>query len=115
MELINENFHEEKKSKFYGYLYKIDTKEDIIILLKEIKLKYKNLRHLPYAYYLNNIAGKTNDHEPVPIGLSLFNILERENLNNHLLLVVRIYGGTKLGASNLLRVYTKVANKIIKK
>ena len=47
--------------------------------------------------------------------MSFLNILERNKLDNHLLLVVRYYGGTKLGASNLLRTYSKAANNCINK
>ena len=106
-------FIEIKKSKFYGYLYEIDNKEDINIIIEEIKNSNKGYRHIPYAYKLTNTAGKSNDKEPGNIGLSILNLLDYHNLNNHLLLVVRYYGGTKLGASNLLRTYTKCANLCI--
>ena len=48
-------------------------------------------------------------------GLAFFNILERNSLDGYLLLVVRYYGGVKLGASNLLRAYNSAANLCIKK
>ena len=64
---------------------------------------------------INNIVKKSDDKEPGGIGTSFLNILERNKLDNHLLLVVRYYGGTKLGASNLLRTYSKAANNCINK
>lgn len=115
MKLINKSFIIEKKSKFYGYLYEIENKEEIDIILNDIKNNNKGYRHIPYAYKLSNTAGKTNDKEPGDIGMSFLNILDRNNLNNHLLLVVRYYGGTKLGASNLTRTYGKCANLCINK
>ncbi len=114
MKLINTSLIEEKKSKFYGYLYEIDNKDDIDHIIDEIKNNNKGYRHLPYAYKLPNTAGKSNDKEPGEIGLALLNILERENLNSHILLVLRYFGGTKLGASNLYRTYLKTANNTLK-
>lgn len=113
MELINTSFIEEKKSKFYGYLYKIDSKDDIDVILNDIKVNNKGYRHIPYAYKLINTAGKTNDKEPGDIGMNFLNILQRNDLNSNLLIVLRYYGGTKLGASLLTRTYTKCANLCI--
>ena len=114
MKLISESILEEKKSKFYGYLYEIDTKDDIDIIINNIKKNNKGYRHIQYAYKISNTAGKSNDKEPGNIGLSFLNILERNKLNNHILLVLRYFGGIKLGASNLSRIYSKCANLCIK-
>lgn len=113
MKLVNTSFVEEKKSKFYGYLYEIESKDDVNIILNDIKSNNKGYRHIPYAYKLINTAGKTNDKEPGDIGMNFLNILDRNNLNRHLLLVVRFYGGTKLGASLLTRTYCKCASLCI--
>lgn len=113
MKLINKSLIEIKKSKFYGYLYEINTKEDIEGILNTLKKEHKGYRHIPYAYKLINTAGKSDDKEPGSIGNSFLTILERNNLNKHILLVVRYFGGTKLGASNLLRTYSKAANNCI--
>lgn len=115
MKLLNESLIIEKKSKFIGMLYEIDNKEDVLSILDSIKSNNKGYRHIPYAYYLKNTASKSDDKEPGGIGMSFLNILERNKLDNHLLLVVRYYGGTKLGASNLLRTYSKAANNCINK
>lgn len=114
MKLINTSFVEEKRSKFYGYLYEIDNKDEINVILEKTKSKNKNYRHIPYAYKLQNTAGKSNDKEPGDIGINFINILNRNYLNNHLILVVRYFGGTKLGASNLTRIYSKCASLCIK-
>lgn len=115
MKLLNESLIIEKKSKFIGMLYEIDNKEDVLSILDSVKTNNKGYRHIPYAYYLKNTASKSDDKEPGDIGMSFLNILERNKLDNHLLLVVRYYGGTKLGASNLLRTYSKAANNCINK
>lgn len=115
MKLLNESLIIEKKSKFIGMLYEIDNKEDVLYILDSVKTNNKGYRHIPYAYYLKNTASKSDDKEPGGIGMSFLNILERNKLDNHLLLVVRYYGGTKLGASNLLRTYSRAANNCINK
>lgn len=113
MKLLNESLIIEKKSKFIGMLYEIDSKEEVLSILDSVKSNNKGYRHIPYAYYLKNTASKSDDKEPGGIGMSFLNILERNKLDNHLLLVVRYYGGTKLGASNLLRTYSRAANNCI--
>ncbi len=113
MKLLNESLIIEKKSKFIGMLYEIDNKEDVLSILDSVKSNNKGYRHIPYAYCLKNTASKSDDKEPGGIGMSFLNILERNKLDSHLLLVVRYYGGTKLGASNLLRTYSKAANECI--
>lgn len=115
MKLLNESLIIEKKSKFIGMLYEIDSKEDVLSILDSVKSDNKGYRHIPYAYYLKNTASKSDDKEPGGIGMSFLNILERNKLDSHLLLVVRYYGGTKLGASNLLRTYSRAANECINK
>ena len=115
MKLLNESLIIEKKSKFIGMLYEIDNKEEVLSILDSVKYNNKWYRHIPYAYYLKNTASKSDDKEPGGIGMSFLNILERNKLDSHLLLVVRYYGGTKLGASNLLRTYSKAANNCINK
>lgn len=115
MKLLSKSFLEIKKSKFYGYLYEIDSINDVDLILNEIKENNKKARHFPYAYKINNIAKKTDDKEPSgTCGTPILNVLERNNLNNHLLVVVRYFGGTKLGAGPLLRSYNKCANDVIK-
>ena len=115
MLLIGESFHEIKKSKFIGLLYELDSIDEVDIILENIKKEHKKARHYPYAYKFNSMAKKTDDKEPNgTCGTPILNVLERNNLNNHLLVVIRYFGGTKLGAGPLLRSYSKAANEVIK-
>lgn len=115
MKLISTSIIEEKRSKFFGYLYEIENINEIKIILDTLKKEHKKLRHAPYAYKFNNTAGKTDDKEPNnTAGIQILNTLERNNLNNHLLVIIRYYGGVKLGAPLLLRTYSKAANLCIK-
>ena len=116
MKLINTYELEIKKSKFIAYYYDINSVEDATNVLNNIKNEHKKARHIPYAYSLSNTAKKTDDKEPLnTAGLPIFNVLERNNLNHHMILVVRYFGGTKLGVGPLLRAYSKAANEVIKK
>lgn len=115
MKIINTSLIEEKKSKFYGYLYEIDNLEEIKIILNNLKKEHKKFKHVPYAYKFGNTAGKTDDKEPNnTAGMQILNVLIRNNLNNHLIVIIRYYGGINLGASLLLRSYSKAANLCIK-
>ena len=115
MKLIGKSYLEIKKSKFYGLLYEINSIDEANEILENLKKEHKKARHFPYAYKINNTAKKTDDKEPSgTCGTPLLNVLERNNLNNHLLVVVRYFGGTKLGAGPLLRSYNKCANDVIK-
>ena len=114
MKLINQSLFEIKKSKFIGYYYEVDSIEDVKTILASLKEEHKKARHIPYAYKLLNTAGKSDDKEPTnTAGLPIYNILERKNLNNCLIAVVRYFGGTKLGAGGLLRAYVEAANNAI--
>ena len=75
------------------------------------------INHFINLYYksFNDIDLANDDKEPGNISISFLNNLERNNLNNHLIAVVRFYGGTKLGASNLSRTYGKCASTCINK
>lgn len=115
MKLLNTEETIIKKSRFIAYFYQVDSKEDAENVVDFLKVEHKNARHIPYAYLLPNTAKKTDDKEPTgTCGTPLLTLLERNQLNNNLIAVVRYFGGTKLGASNLLRAYLNTANEAIK-
>ncbi len=110
MKLINKYEIVIKKSKFIGYYYEIDNQDDVKKVLNGLKSEHKKARHIPYAYKISNTAGKSDDKEPSnTAGLPIYNLLEYRNVNNALVAVVRYFGGTKLGAGNLLRAYLDAA------
>lgn len=116
MNLISTSKLEIKKSKFICYFYSLDNIEEVKIILENLKKEHKKAKHFPYAYKYQNTAGKSDAQEPTnTAGLPLYNLLEFNNLNNNLLVVVRYFGGTKLGVGPLTRAYKEAANKAIKK
>lgn len=105
-----------KKSKFISYYYEVDSVDDVNQILNNLKLEHKKARHLPYAYKINNNIKKSDDKEPGgTAGLPIYTVIERNNLNNSLIVIVRYFGGIKLGAGGLLRAYYSGANNVIKK
>ena len=115
MKLLNTYTYEIKKSKFIGYYHELDLIEDVQEILNSLKIEHKKARHIPYAYKFENTAKKSDDKEPSnTAGLPIYNIIERNNLNNVFICVVRYFGGIKLGAGPLLRSYSHTANEVIK-
>ena len=116
MKLLGESLVEIKKSKFMGYYYQIENEDEAKKILNDLRVEHKKARHIPYAYKVSNTARKSDDKEPSnTAGLPLYNLLEMRNLDNVLIAVVRYFGGTKLGASNLLRAYLDTAKEAILK
>ena len=111
MKTIKNNTNNEiiiKNSKFICYLYKINNLNEINTLLNNIKEEHKDANHHCYAYILNNIKKSSDDGEPGgTAGIPILKVLENNDLNNILAIVVRYFGGIKLGAGGLVRAYTK--------
>lgn len=114
MKLLNINTIEIKKSKFVAYLYDIDEISEIKEVLENIKYEHKKAKHIVYAYKFGSTAGKSDDKEPSgTAGTPLYNLLEMNNINNKLLIVVRYFGGVKLGAGPLLRAYKNAGVSVL--
>ena len=96
------------KSKFICELLYINNQDEIDSKLKDIKHKYKGATHYCYAYIYDNNKRFNDDGEPGgTAGMPILNVLENNNLNHVLCVVIRYFGGTKLGAGGLVRAYTK--------
>lgn len=103
-----------KKSKFIGLLYDVKDICEVKSILDALKQEHSKARHMPHAYILGSLAKKTDDKEPHnTAGIQIYNQLLMNNLDHHLLVIIRYYGGTKLGASNLLRAYLNCAKESI--
>ena len=114
MKLLNEYTLEIKKSKFIALLYEIEAVEDVNTILATLKKEHKKAKHFPYAYKIDLNVKKSDDKEPSgTAGLPILNIIERNNLNNTLIVVIRYFGGIKLGAGGLLRAYSNAAKNVV--
>lgn len=113
IEKVAEGLYTEKRSKFISFAIPVNTIEDVQSELKAYQKKYFDARHVCYAYVLGN-EGETNrssdDREPSgTAGRPILGQLRSQNLTNVLLIVVRYFGGTELGAANLGRAYKTAA------
>lgn len=96
-----------QKSKFISMLYQVNNEEEVINVLNKLKLEYKDATHICYAYIINNIKRFQDDGEPSgTAGMPILNVLENQKLNLILAVVIRYFGGIKLGAGGLVRAYT---------
>lgn len=104
-----------KNSKFITELYKINNVEEIISILNKLNNKYKDSTHICYAYIVNGLEKCYDDGEPSgTAGLPILNILKKNNLTNILAVVIRYFGGIKLGAGGLVRAYSNSVNDTLK-
>lgn len=105
-----------KKSKFITYLFYIDNIDEVNIKINELKNKYKDASHYCYAYVIDNYKKFDDDNEPnSTAGAPILSGLDKNNLNHVLCVVVRYFGGIKLGANGLIRAYRKSVSDCLKK
>ena len=104
-----------KNSKFICCLYKVADIKKIEYYLKEIRNIYKDATHYCYAYVIGNKEKANDDGEPSgTAGIPILNVLKRNSLNNILCVVIRYFGGIKLGAGGLLRAYSNSVSEALK-
>ncbi len=118
MKTIKENINNEiiiKNSRFITLLIKLCS-NNINSILDTIKNNYPKATHYCYAYIYGNEKGCSDDKEPSrTAGFPMLNVLEKEDINNLLVVTVRYFGGIKLGAGGLVRAYTKSVTEALKK
>lgn len=104
------------KSKFITHIYNVDNKEQINNILSKLKDEYKDATHYCYAYIIGNEKRFNDDKEPShTAGMPILNVLEQKKLNNVLAVVIRYFGGIKLGAGGLVRAYSNSVSKALDK
>jgi len=104
-----------KNSKFITILNKVNNLDEINNILNEIKESYPGATHYCTAYIIDNNKKANDDGEPSgTAGIPILKVLENSNLTNILVVIVRYFGGIKLGANGLIRAYTKCTSNAIK-
>lgn len=105
----SEGEYKEKGSKFLAFAFQVQTEEQIKERLDELRKKYYDARHHCYAYQLgqNGELWRANDDgEPNhSAGTPILNQIKSFNLTDVLVVVIRYFGGTKLGVSGLINAY----------
>ncbi len=101
----------EKKSRFIGRLWPVETEEAALEKIQEMKKKHYDATHNCWAYIIKDGAVRfSDDGEPGgTAGMPMLQVLQREGLHNCVCVVTRYFGGILLGAGGLVRAYTKGA------
>lgn len=117
MFIINDTYEyvlEVNKSKFIGCIFKVNNIVEFDKMMNSIKEKYPKATHYVYAYRFINEFKSCDDGEPGGTsGMPIYNVIDKENLYNTAIIVVRYFGGIKLGAGGLVRAYTKCASNLV--
>jgi len=101
-----------KSSRFIGLVFPAEDEKAAFSNLERIKKEYFDATHHCYAYKLLDSVKYTDDGEPAgTAGIRILNALEHFNLVNTMVIVVRYFGGTKLGIGGLGRAYFETALK----
>lgn len=115
---IYESLIEINKSKFYSFAYPVGSEEDCKEILNEFRKKYRDATHVCFAYILTSpgLEKASDDGEPQgTAGRPILEVLRKKKLVNILVIVVRYFGGIKLGAGGLIRAYTDACNEVVSK
>tara|TARA_R110000737_G_scaffold202564_2_gene221752 strand:+ start:1360 stop:1965 length:606 start_codon:yes stop_codon:yes gene_type:complete len=113
----SEGFYKEKGSKFLALAFPVRTEDDIKNRLDDLRKQYYDARHHCYAYILGNKGDKyraNDDGEPNhSAGDPILGQIRSKDLTNTLVVVVRYFGGTKLGVSGLITAYKTAAKEAL--
>ena len=101
----------EKKSHFIGRVWPVETEEEALAKIQEMKKQHYDATHNCWAYIIKDGAVRfSDDGEPGgTAGMPMLQVLQREGLYNIVCVVTRYFGGILLGAGGLVRAYTKGA------
>ncbi|WP_177736081.1 IMPACT family protein [Flavobacterium inviolabile] len=108
-----EVLYKEKNSKFFGYAFPIATEEDVKPILEDLRKQHHVARHWCYAfqtgtekiYFRANDDGEPNNSAGMPI----YGQIQSFDVTNVLIVVVRYFGGVKLGVGGLISAYKTAA------
>ncbi|MBI9035248.1 MAG: YigZ family protein [Bacteroidales bacterium] len=108
-----EGFFKDKGSKFFAHAYPIESDEEIKPILESLRKKYHDARHHCYAYVLlpdQSVFRANDDGEPSgTAGKPIHGAILSSGLTNIFIVVVRYFGGTKLGVRGLIDAYKAAA------
>ena len=107
----------EKSSKFFGYAFPIQSEEEVKPIIEQLRKLHPHAVHYCYAYQIGTekISYRANDDgEPSnTAGAPIYGQIQSFGLTNVLLVVVRIFGGIKLGVGGLISAYKTTAQLVL--
>lgn len=110
--------YEEKRSQFIGILFQIDEEDDLKRIQEKLDKDYPKANHiLRVLRYKNHfgvyVSEASEDKEPISSMKKTRNLMERKDIKDVGVYIVRYFGGTKLGASRLDHVYFTIATDLL--
>ena len=103
----------EKSSKFFGYAFRMESEEELKPIIEQLKKKHPQAGHFCYAYQIGTeiLSYRANDDgEPSnSAGMPIYGQIQSFAVTNTVVIVVRIFGGTKLGVGGLISAYKTAA------
>ena len=101
----------EKRSRFIGHVWQVETEEEARAHIEEMKKRYYDARHNCWCYIIKDAAVRySDDGEPQgTAGQPMLNVFQREGVVNVCCVLTRYFGGILLGAGGLVRAYTQAA------
>lgn len=108
-----------KKSDFIAYAYPVHSREQAMFHVEQLRVQYADARHYCWAYIIGDpdnttSAGFDDDGEPSgTAGRPILNVLQHKSIGNVIIIVVRYFGGIKLGAGGLTRAYAGSAQAAV--
>lgn len=116
---VCEGFYSEKRSKFLAFVHHVDSVDEAMAIVKEYRKKYYDARHCCYAYVLGSDRADfraNDDGEPSSTaGKSILGQLNRLELTDVLVVVIRYYGGVNLGTGGLIVAYRTATEDALSK
>lgn len=114
-----EGFYSEKRSKFLAFVHHVDSVDEAMAIVKEYRKKYYDARHCCYAYVLGSDRADfraNDDGEPSSsAGKPILGQLNRLELTDVLVVVIRYYGGVNLGTGGLIVAYRTATEDALSK
>jgi uncharacterized YigZ family protein len=109
----SEGFFKDRGSKFFGYAYPITSEQELKLKIEELKKEHHTARHHCYAYRLKqdySVYRANDDGEPTnAAGKPILGQIDAKELTNVGVVVVRYFGGTKLGVGGMMNAYKTAA------
>ncbi|GGD10741.1 YigZ family protein [Pontibacillus salipaludis] len=106
-----------QKSRFIGYVKRVETEEEAKAFVQEIKKKHSNATHNCSAYMVgehDQIQKAHDDGEPSgTAGVPILDVLKKKELKDTAVVVTRYFGGIKLGAGGLIRAYSGATSQAL--
>ncbi len=103
-----------KKSRFLAWVEPVADREQARERIEAYRAAYPDARHVCFAFMAGNDSGMSDDGEPSgTAGKPMFGVLNHKNLVDVVAVVVRYFGGVKLGAGGLVRAYSGAVSKAL--